>query len=49
MRNLILLCRPHHRAVHRGFTITADGGELAFRRADGTILREPTLTGRAPP
>lgn len=36
--NLLLLCRPHHRLVHRagGFDLAiVDGGPL-FRRPDGS-------------
>ena len=38
--NLVLLCRRHHRFVHEnGWTIVGSpGGELAFRRPDGTLL-----------
>lgn len=43
--NLVLLCRPHHRLVHRGgFRVTNADGELRFWRPDGTPLE-----GRAPP
>jgi hypothetical protein len=43
--NLVLLCRPHHRAVHDRFRVELVDGRPAFRRIDGTVLRE----GRAPP
>jgi hypothetical protein len=51
VRNLLLLCRPHHRAVHRGFTVTNAGGEVTFLRADGSTLTAPASApaGRAPP
>jgi hypothetical protein len=49
VRNLILLCRPHHRAVHRDFEITTDGRGVMFRRADGSILPSRASAGRAPP
>jgi hypothetical protein len=42
--NLVLLCRPHHRAIHRGFGIEMVDGQPAFSRPDGT-----PLDGRAPP
>jgi hypothetical protein len=44
--NLLLLCRPHHRLVHRagGFTLELLDGQAVFRRPD----RSP-LEGRAPP
>jgi hypothetical protein len=47
--NLVLLCRRHHRLVHRGsggFTLELDdGGRPVFRRPDGSVLAED----RAPP
>jgi hypothetical protein len=44
--NLILLCRPHHRASHGkgGFRLRLEDGRPVFRRADGSILEH-----RAPP
>ncbi|MGH2573064.1 MAG: DUF222 domain-containing protein [Actinomycetota bacterium] len=43
--NLVLLCRPHHRLIHRGgFRMEKADGELRFWRPDGTPLE-----GRAPP
>jgi hypothetical protein len=44
--NLLLLCRPHHRLVHRagGFTLELVDGVPVFRRPDGSPLE-----GRAPP
>ncbi|HJS27269.1 MAG TPA: DUF222 domain-containing protein [Actinomycetota bacterium] len=44
LQNLILLCRPHHRAIHRGFRVEMVDGRPIFRRPDGTPLPE-----RAPP
>ena len=46
MSNLLLLCRPHHRMVHRpaGFRIELVDGVATFRRSDGTPVE-----GRAPP
>jgi hypothetical protein len=38
--NLVLLCRPHHRAIHRGFGIEMVNGSPAFTRPDGTPLDE---------
>jgi hypothetical protein len=38
LANLILLCRPHHRAVHEGFRVAVEGGRRRFRRADGAPL-----------
>lgn len=38
--NLVLLCRPHHRAVHRGFGIEMVDGSPVFTRPDGTPLGE---------
>lgn len=43
--NLILLCRPHHRAIHsRGFGVEMVDGQPMFRRPDGSMLED-----RAPP
>ena len=45
LANLVLLCRPHHRAVHRGFQVEmASGGQPRFSRGDGSLLED-----RAPP
>jgi hypothetical protein len=44
VRNLVLLCRPHHRAIHRGFGVAMVDGGPVFSRPDGTPLPE-----RAPP
>ncbi len=45
LENLVLLCRPHHRAVHEGFRVQMNGHGPVFSRADGSVLAE----GRAPP
>ena len=44
--NLLLLCRRHHRMVHRpdGFALELVGDRPVFRRPDGSVLEE-----RAPP
>jgi len=42
--NLVLLCRPHHRAVHNGFRVEMVDGRPVFRRPDGSPLED-----RAPP
>ena len=44
--NLLLLCRRHHRLIHRprGFTLELVDGRPVFRRPDGSILED-----RAPP
>lgn len=44
--NLLLLCRPHHRLVHRpgGFALDLVDGVPLFRRPDGSPLED-----RAPP
>jgi hypothetical protein len=44
--NLILLCRPHHRLVHRpgGFRLELLDDRPVFRRPDGSVLED-----RAPP
>jgi hypothetical protein len=44
LENLVLLCRPHHRAIHRGFGVRMVDGSPMFTRPDGTPLPE-----RAPP
>lgn len=44
LSNLVLLCRPHHRAVHRGFGVEMTAGRPVFTRADGSVLED-----RAPP
>lgn len=45
LRNLILLCRHHHRLTHEGgYGLVADGrGGFSFRRPDGTALPEVSL------
>ena len=43
--NLVLLCRPHHRAIHERFRVEMNGDRPAFWRADGARLAED----RAPP
>lgn len=44
LNNLVLLCRPHHRMIHRGFTVEMLDGVPVFRRPDGSLLED-----RAPP
>jgi hypothetical protein len=46
LANLVLLCRRHHRMVHRpgGFCLELLDGTPVFRRPDGSLLE-----GRAPP
>jgi hypothetical protein len=43
--NLVLLCRPHHRAVHEDFRVEMTDGRALFSRSDGSRLGED----RAPP
>jgi Domain of unknown function (DUF222)/HNH endonuclease len=45
LANLLLLCRRHHRLVHRpgGFDLRTVNGRPVFRRPDGSVLE-----GRAP-
>jgi Domain of unknown function (DUF222) len=43
-RHLLLLCRPHHRALHEGFVVELLDGRVVFRRPDGSLLED-----RAPP
>jgi hypothetical protein len=38
--NLVLLCRPHHRAIHRGFGVQIRDGTPVFHRPDGRLLEE---------
>jgi hypothetical protein len=45
LQNLVLLCRPHHRAVHEEFRVEMNGHGPVFSRADGSRLEED----RAPP
>jgi hypothetical protein len=49
--NLLLLCRRHHRMVHRGgFRLELRDGRPVFRRPDGSELeRGSAPTDRAPP
>jgi hypothetical protein len=42
--NLVLLCRPHHRVIHRGFGVEMVDGRPVFSRPDGSNLDE-----RGPP
>jgi Domain of unknown function (DUF222)/HNH endonuclease len=46
LRNLVLLCRRHHRMVHApgGFGLRIEEGTPVFRRPDGSVLED-----RAPP
>ncbi len=41
--NLVLLCRPHHRAIHRGFGVQIRDGTPVFTRPDGRLLDEAAL------
>lgn len=56
LSNLVLLCRRHHRMVHRphGFRLDLEDGRPVFRRPDGSVMSDgladsPALEGRAPP
>jgi hypothetical protein len=42
--NLVLLCRPHHRAIHRGFGVAMVDGRPRFTRPDGAPIAD-----RGPP
>jgi hypothetical protein len=44
LENLVLLCRPHHRLVHRRFGVRMDDGRPVFTRPDGSVLDD-----RGPP
>jgi hypothetical protein len=43
LSNLILLCRRHHRMIHRpgGFRLIVEDGRPVFRRPDGSPLEHP--------
>jgi hypothetical protein len=45
-KNLLLLCRKHHRKTHErgGFRVELHEGRAVFRRPDGSVLED-----RAPP
>lgn len=43
--NIVLLCRPHHRAVHEDFSVGMTDGRPVFSRPDGSRLD----ADRAPP
>jgi hypothetical protein len=45
LENLVLLCRPHHRAVHEDLGVEMTEGNPVFSRSDGSRLAED----RAPP
>jgi hypothetical protein len=49
LANLLLLCRPHHRLVHRasGPRLELRNGKPTFTRSDGTVMegRDPPWTG----
>jgi hypothetical protein len=40
LSNLVLLCRPHHRMVHNGFSVRMIEGRPSFRRPDGSVIGE---------
>lgn len=46
LKNLVLLCRHHHRLVHEGgySVVRSSAGELLFHRPDGVPLREVPLS-----
>jgi len=46
LANLLLLCRRHHRMIHRrgGFRLALEDGRPVFRRRDGSVLED-----RVPP
>ncbi len=50
LRNLALLCRRHHRAVHEeGYQVDRQpDGALRFRRPDGRLLPEVPAPGAVP-
>ena len=44
LSNRVLLCRPHHRAIHRGFGVEMVEGRPVFTRQDGSPIAD-----RGPP
>jgi hypothetical protein len=44
LSNLVLLCRPHHRMAHQGFSIEMTTSGHRFRRPDGTIIEDRSRT-----
>ena len=42
--NLVLLCRPHHRMLHKGFRVEMRCGRATFHRPDGSEIED-----RGPP
>jgi hypothetical protein len=44
LSNLVLLCRPHHRMAHQGFSIETTMLGHRFRRPDGTIIEDRSRT-----
>ncbi|HLB61890.1 MAG TPA: HNH endonuclease signature motif containing protein [Actinomycetota bacterium] len=44
VENLVLLCRQHHRLVHRSFRVGLVEGSPTFYRSDGSVLED-----RGPP
>jgi Domain of unknown function (DUF222)/HNH endonuclease len=49
LSNLILLCRPHHRAIHAGGArLDMDDGFPVFRRPDGSCLERASLPAPCP-
>ena len=40
LENLVLLCRPHHRTIHRGFGVEMVDGRPVFSRPDGTMIED---------
>ncbi len=46
LSEVMLACRPHHVLLHEGdFTVERSGGDLVFRRPDGSVIQD----NRAPP
>jgi hypothetical protein len=46
LSNLVLLCRPHHRMLHNGFSIRMIEGRPSFRRPDGSVIEERSSPSR---
>ena len=49
LSNLVLVCRPHHRAVHEyGYGVSLEGNEVTFFRPDGTRIETPMPKSSTP-
>jgi hypothetical protein len=45
LANLTCVCRVHHRMIHEGgYSVTVAAGRFHFRRPDGTVIENPSIT-----